>query len=539
MIRLLLPALTLLAAFWAARSVSSSELGDRIEHMESWIRRFGPLAAAVVAAAAVWWTWGDLRPPPVVHDESSYVLQAEIFARFAWTAPTPPIPEFFEQPHVLLVPAVASKYPPGHALLLAIGSLLRFNPLMPLLLTAATSALLMLVATRISNAWVALITWIVWLTTPLVLRFQPGYFSEMTTTALVLASWWCLLEWRETRRRGWMLLMALAIGWGAITRPVTMLAFAIPIGVLVVWDVARARTRQPWLDLGLAFVVGCVVLLILPLWSARTTGDRGLTPIALYTRDYLPFDKPGFTTDTSPPKRPLSPVVKSLYDDFRAHRERQSLSNLPRTVAERFASIAGDLFRGTQLILIPFFAIGLVFMSKELRLALISVGVLFVFYLPYAHDAPWTLYYLEIAPAIAAITASGIWHALVRVVRGVVIQRHVDRRPKLGSALVAIVLATFAIPTLAYWRLQHKETSGARVAFEQAVAQLPSSKSIIFVRYANRPHHLSLVYNSPDPQTAPVWVVHDLGERNKELVHLALDRTAYVFDEGAMEFRRF
>ena len=539
MIRLLLPAFTLVAAFLAARMVNPVELDDRFERMESWLRRFGPLATAIVSFVLVWWTWGELKPPPVVHDESSYVLQGEIFARGAWTAPSPPIPEFFEQPHVLVVPVVASKYPPGHALLLAIGSFLRFSPLVPLLLTAATSALLMLVTTRATNAWVALITWIVWLTTPLVLRFQPGYFSEVTTTALVLASWWCLLEWREGRRRRWMLLMALAIGWGAITRPVTMLAFAIPIGVLVIWDVVRARSPRAWLELGLAIVVGGAVLLILPLWSARTTGDRRLTPVALYTRDYLPFDKPGFTTDTSPPKRPLSPVVKSLYDDFRVHRERQRLGSLPRTVGQRLLSIAGDLFRGTQLILVPFFVFGLFFMSRELRFALISAGLLFLFYLPYAHDAPWTLYYLEIAPVIAAVIASGIWHALVRMVRGVVIKRHIDRRPKLGSALVAIVLATFAIPTFGYWRLQHKQASNTRVAFDQAVAQLPSSKSIIFVRYANRPHHLSLVYNYADPQTAPVWVVHDLGDRNKELVQLALDRTAYMFDEEAMEFRRF
>lgn len=526
----------LLAAFFAARLVNPSELDDRFERMEAWLRRFGPVAAAIVSIVVVWWTWGALKPVPVVHDESSYVLQAEIFARFRWTAPSPTIPEFFEQPYVQVVPAVASKYPPGHALLMSVGSLLHFSALMPLLLTGATAALLMMVATRVTNSWIALLGWITWLTTPLVLRYQPGYFSETTTTTLVLASWWCLLEWRETRKRSWIALIGLALGWGAITRPLTILAFALPIAVVVVADVVRYKR---WPDAPIALAACIAVFAIVPLWNARTTGDRGLTPLDLYTRDYIPFDKLGFTPDTTPPRRPLSPVVKSLYDDFLARHQHQRLGDLHRTFGARVWNLARDLWRGTQLVLLPFFILGLLRMPRELRFGGLSAALLFVFYLAWAHDAPWTLYYLEMAPVVAVITACGIWRALVYVARGVVIRLHLDRRPKLGAALVALVLAFFSLPTFSYWRLQHQQMSSVRVAFDEAVAQLPASKSIVFLRYANRPHHLSLVFNHADLQRAPVWVVHDLGDRNKELVKLALDRTAFWFDETAMEFRRF
>jgi len=538
MIRLLLPAFTLLAAFWAARIVNPSELDDRFERIEAWLRRAGggPLVIGIVSILVVWWVWGDLRPLPVVHDESSYVLQAEIFARFRWTAPTPPIPEFFEQPHVLIVPAVASKYPPGHALLLALGALLRFPPLVPLLITGVTAALLMMVATRVANPWAALLAWIVWLTTPLVLRFQPSFFSETTSAALVLAAWWCLLEWRETRKKSWIALMALAVGWGAITRPITMLAFAIPIAVVVVDDVIRYRL---WLDAPLALAVSLVVLAIVPLWSARTTGDRSVTPLQVYAADYLPFDKPGFTPDTTPPRRALSPVVQSLYDDFLARHQEQRLAKLPHTLGARSWNLVRDLWRGTQLVLLPFFLVGVWTAGRELRFGLISAALLFLAYMPYAHDAPWTLYYLEIAPVIAVLTACGIWRALVAMVRGVVIQLHIDRRPKLGSALVALVLGVFALPTFSYWRQQHQQTSSVTDAFATALKELPSRKSIIFVRYALRPHHLSLVSNSADLNTTPAWVVHDLGDRDKELVKLAADRTAFVFDEEAMSFKAY
>src|SRR5688500_5568786 len=98
---------------------------------EGWLRRWGPIVAGLVSVAAIWGLWGSPRPVPVYHDEDSYLLQADIFARGRWTVPTPPLPEFFEQPHVLSVPAVASKYPPGHALLLAPAALAGWHALTP------------------------------------------------------------------------------------------------------------------------------------------------------------------------------------------------------------------------------------------------------------------------------------------------------------------------------------------------------------------------------------------------------------------------
>lgn len=528
--------IALLAAFWAARAVNPSELDKRFESIEAFLRRAGPPLAAVVSALVVWVVWGSSTPVPTAPEESSYLLQADIFARLHWTAPAPALPEFFEQPHVLVSPVIASKFPPGHALLLAIGSVVHFHPLVPLLLTAATAALLFALATRLCNPWVGLLTWITWLTTPLVLRYQPGYFSEVTSATAILAAWWCLLDWREHRQKRSIALMALAVGWGAITRPVAMLAFGLPIVIVVVYDAVRYRL---WLDVPLALAVALAVLAILPLWNARTTGDRTLTPLAVYTRDYLPFDKPGFRTDSTPPRRALPPVLKSMYDELLALRAAQRLNTLHRTVASRLWYLARDLWRATQLLLLPFFIVGLVVMTREMRFAGLSCILLFVIYLAYAHDPSWTLFYLEAAPVVAVITACGLWRALVWFTHGVEVRLHVDRRPKLGALLVAIVLTFFAVPTLTVWRVDHRDTAEVRTAFDSAVRQLPASKAIIFLHYAARPTHLQLVSNYPELQQAPVWVVHDLGERDRELIKLALDRTAFLFDEEKMEFRRF
>ena len=81
-----------------------------------------PAALGVLTGAATWFVWGSLTRTAVVHDESAYLLQAELFARLRFTVPTPPLPQFFEQLYVNLRPAVFSKYPPGTSLLIAPGA---------------------------------------------------------------------------------------------------------------------------------------------------------------------------------------------------------------------------------------------------------------------------------------------------------------------------------------------------------------------------------------------------------------------------------
>jgi hypothetical protein len=312
-----------------------------------------------------------------------------------------------------------------------------------------------------------------------------------------------------------------------------MLAFAIPIGVVVLRDVHR---KKLWRDLAHGFLVGIAVLAIIPLWSWRTTGSWSRTPLAQYTRDYLPFDRMGWAIDTTPPGRVLSPVQQSLYDDYLVHHQRQQLGHLPRTVAQRLLALGRDLWGGTQLMLLPFVLVGLFFMTRELRFAAISVPLLFLLYVPYAYDPVWTLYYVEIAPVVAALVAVALWRALLKFAPGVG-TLDAERRPMLGVAIVVLVLAVFAFPAVDYWRGQHRQMGSLHTAFAGAMKELPSSKSVVFLRYSSRPHHLSLVFNFADPARAATWVVHDLGARNAELLEKAQDRTAYLFDESNGELK--
>lgn len=493
------------------------------DRVERWLRRFGVLAAAVISPLVVWLAWGELVPVPAIHDEASYLLQADIFASGRWTAPSPPLPEFFEQPHVQVVPTLASKYPPGHALLLTFGAWLRFPPFIPLLLTGVTAALLVGLATRLAGPWVALLAWVTWLFSPIVLRFQASYLSEVTTGALVLGAWWCLLDWRETRRTRWLLLLALLVGWGAITRPLTMLVFAIPIGVVVLADVIRGRA---WRDFALATAVGVAVLGVLPLWSAKTTGSWRLTPIEKYRRDYLPFDRIGFVADTTTPARraQMSEVLVETYSYFLEARKQQTQGALPVTATRRLVAILGDVFRGARVPLFVLFVVGLATLSRPVAFAGASALLLFFAHLPYAHWPGWTVYYLEAAPTIATITASGA-AVLARRFLG-------EPRWRVAVGVLAALVAVIGVFAARTWRSHHLGPEGSELhrQLAQIVPRLPSP-GILFVRYSPRiPFNPAVVKNSAHPEREPMWIVHDLGPRNAELLRLAPGRASHVLD---------
>jgi hypothetical protein len=492
-------------------------------------------AVFVLTFVVLWYAWGQWTPTPVVHDELAYVLQAEIFARGRWALPSPAMPLFFEQPYVLVEPALASKYFPGHSLLLTIGALLGWMPLMPLVLQSIAASLIFVLARRVANGAVALFTWMLWLTSAMVLFFGPTYYSEATTIVCWLAGWYALLEWRTSGRLRWLLAVAVCTGWCVITRPLTGLAYAIPVGVVVLDGVIR---RRRWRDLALALAAGAAVLAIIPLWSARTTGDWRVTPLARYTSDYMPYDLPGFGMITTPPARPLNPEFAHLYDVFSAFHPQHQPAALPRILADRARHLAGSVWGTSRALYAVLAVVGLLTLRGPAAFAVASSVLLLLVYLSFGTTPTWTLYYYESAPAYAYLSAAGVaW--LAAAIGSRKLPRAGDSsswRSRAWTAAVAAGALALCVP--GYVEVQHNRRQHANhrvplARFERLRRAIPGARAILFVRHSplHNPHE-TFVQNVADPDRERLLVVYDRGAaENARLLALMPDRVPFLFDE--------
>lgn len=494
--------------------------------------RWAPLVAGLLWAVVIAIAWGSLQPAPLFHDEFSYLLQAQLFAEGRWTAPSPPLPDMWAQAHVLVTPVMASKYPPGHALLLSIGQRFDAPAAIVLALAALRGAMVFVLARRLANGGVALATSVLLLHGD-ALHWGASYFSETTTGALVLVCWYALLRWHQERCTRWLALVALALGWCAITRPVTALAFAVPIAVVVLRDVWRHRR---WRDLAVAVAIGTAIVAILPLWSAKTTGDWRLWPATLYTRDYMPYDYPHFGVVQAQPRRELPPdlaaIAPSLLEAERAH----TLARAPRIAVERMEPLAEATWR--QPLLESLLAVvGLLALPVAAWVGVASAASLFLAYLAHPTWTGWTIYYMEIAPVLVFLTACGLAQLFGRLAlaeRGSWRSRSrtVPRATRGLITVGVLTLAVFLVPEARQVRRVHNSI-GVDQRFRAAVRLLPPP-ALLFVRHAAwHSPHLSLITNGPDWERAPVWIVADRGAaRNLELIRRAGGRKAYLYDEA-------
>jgi 4-amino-4-deoxy-L-arabinose transferase-like glycosyltransferase len=368
------------------------------------------LACGVFKFLFVWWLWGSLRAPAINHDEVAYILQARIFASGRLVAPSPPHPEFFQQWHVLVRPVLASKYPPGQSLLLVPGVWLGLPGLVPALCGAVGASLLFVLARELISTEVGLLAVALSSTSPMALRFSASYFSEISVSALFLCAWFALYRHWRTGKQRWLIVLAIAVAWGGITRPLTMLAFSIPCAVAVLFSI---RHNRSWRDVPIALAMSLAILAIFPVWNYRVTGNWRLSPYAEYARQYMPADRMGFGVTSLAPADSSSEAVLAFDRAVRSAHRSHVLGNLGEIAVAR----AGAILQATWaigpmavLLLVP---AALVLPVGVTRILISTVLLVFLAYLLYAHQPDWTLYYLELQAPLAFLPAAGI-HGLTR-----------------------------------------------------------------------------------------------------------------------------
>lgn len=499
---------------------------------------------AITTAAAVWIVWGQLQPAAMVHDEAAYLLQARTYAMGRLANPAPVIPDFFEQFHVLVTPTFAAKYPPGTALSFVPGVWLGVPALMPLLLAGAAGALLFLVARRLTNPWLALLVWGVWITAPATLDHAATFFSQNVTVALWLAGWWMLLEWRDTNRTAWLVALSVCTAWMAVTRPFTAVAYAIPTALVVL---VLAWRRRAWRSVVIAAASGAVVLAVIPVTSRGVLGDWRRMPWSVYAQDYMPSDRLGFGLSPVAPRRALPEDMQMLAVFFAPIYQEHLAKDLPYIAARRGTWALSDMFRGRRLALLPFAVIGLTAMTAATGVAVVATVLAFGLYLLYGHAANWTLYYVETQPVLAFLAALGLWRIVVFTTSASFPRGHIggssdrtrDARAALAVAALALLVIPHVVSAVSITRfLKLRDVADQRWFFEH-VAAIPE-RSIVFVRYGPKHKvHRSLIANEPDLAGARAWIVYDRGRDNARLIQAAPDRVPYLYDEETHTLVRY
>jgi hypothetical protein len=444
-----------------------------------------------------------------------------------------PQPEFFWQYHTFVNPVLAAKYPPGHSLLLTIGVWFGAPWLVPVTCAGLGAAVLFALSRRWTTRNAALLAVGIAATSQIWLRFSPSYFSETTTAALFLISWFALANHWQNGRLRWLALLAAGVGLGAITRPLTMLAFALPTGVAALWSL---RLHRAWRQIPIALLVVAMFGGLALVWDARVTGNWRLSPHAEYARRYSPADRMGFSLDASEPADTLSSEQRWYAQAIRRIHEEHSVARLGTIAMRRGAQLAdvATSFRGLPLLLaLVAFA---VLPIGVFAVAMGTVVSVFVAYFAYAHLASWTLYYLELEAPLAFLTAVGVLVVTRRTASGLsrLSRQRADpqRAERVAFAILSAVLvipgAAMSIP----FRRAHVDDRRLADAFARATQTLPSRPIVAFVRERMDRHpEQSVVQNVVDLKGARIWTVHDEGALDSRLTAIAPTRAAYLIEE--------
>jgi hypothetical protein len=325
---------------------------------------------------------------------------------------------------------------------------------------------------------------------------------------------------------------AVALALCGITRPLTAVALALAVGI-VLFAVTRRGTAPTSItrrEIGTLAAAALAALAFTGVWSWQSTGDPLTTPLSLYTQRYVPFDRLGFGVQEGDKPSATLPWDQrvtdlSFYEEHRIH----TPGTLPAAAIARARMIGRDMWYDWRGGLALVALLGLVGAPPALWIGLGALAAQLLLYLLYAHPARWSLYYMEGLPVLAFATALGILRVLELGAR-----RSLPSRARLAVLATMILFIAYpAFVTLQQVRAQIESDHGY---YDSFVASLPSGSdsAIVFVRYArNHNDGLSLVRNAPDVRSAPIWTVYDRGAENAQLLRLAPKRTPYLFDEAA------
>jgi hypothetical protein len=250
--------------------------GRGVERVERAPDRQVAAALGLITAAAAFAVQGLLfGHQPHITDAISHTFQARIFAAGECWAPAPPCPSAFAQYNIIISPEGKwhTKYAPGHALVLALGAVLKAEHLVLPVAWGLTVALFFLSVLRFRPRGESLLAAACLGGSPLGLLASASFMSHTTFLFFCVAAF-ALGTWRMAdprRPTGAVLAAGLLAGLAALARPQDVPAAALFVVALLAVTPAPLRGHAlRRLPLVIAGALPAAVALLA--WNSATYG---------------------------------------------------------------------------------------------------------------------------------------------------------------------------------------------------------------------------------------------------------------------------
>jgi hypothetical protein len=494
----------------------------------TWLRAgLGALGVGLLSfGLAALGTAADAWPLPRAFDEFSYVLAGETFARGRLANPPYAVPDAVATIHVVQQPAYASKYLPGHGLVLALGIALGGGPrLGQWLAFGGMGAALFWMLTGWLSRRAALVTTGVFVLVLADTDWASGFWGSslaVAGSALVFGVVPRLAQGPHVR---FGVLAGLGAALLALTRPFEGLAVSLVPAAYIAWWLLAARDRKRRI---VRVALPCTAVLSL---SALLLGahNRAVTgsPFRLAYAHYEEgaVGAPAFIWQpVNSPRGPLRANEQArLGIDLGSYTDMRR--NWPLAMWSRSTTTLRYYFPHAVFAL-AFFLVPLALRDRRLWLAVAAATAVGAaigassFYLPhYVGPAlpPLLLLYAAACGVVARVQWSG--HRLGRAA---------------VAGLTSAIAAYAVFQIFSHDRLEHGMTrpgywTRQRDAIARTIAQIPG-QHLVFVRYAaDYRSQNEWVQNRADLAGARLLWVHDRGDSaNASLRAMETSRSAWL-----------
>lgn len=520
---------------WFHRPIA--RLLDRLRNVS--VRTRTVIALAIIPLAFTYLFYTAHRQQrmlfPHTHDERMYLLQARMLATGKLWMQAHPAGDSFETFYVFVRPVYAAMYFPGTALLYAPGLWLPV-PLvvLPLLAASAIVALTYRIMTELIDGVAGLLAAMLMMSLSQFRYLSTMWMSHSVMLLMGLCMTWAWLNWRKRHDLRWAAALGAFAAWGAITRPLEALCFAIPIGVAMLIDLRPMPWRRRMQSVATILAAAAPFLAMQIALNIAVTGSPLQTPVSAYNRADAPGVAYGFAAP-SLDARPRSSLLQKqvLYDDMvipaiEAHAK-------PMTEQWIKSKLPWLATHATPAMLLLIFLPAGFAAARAIHLPLIAVLPLFLLaYLGF----PWLLahYTIIVTPTIILLILLGVVALTNLIPRW---RNFISTASTLSLAMLAVT----SLPEMNRLTLDEWWVHFPVLKFDQTrLPNLIEKPAIVLYQFKlGESAYDEPVYNTDTawPDDAGIIRAHDLSaEQNRRLIeHYAKvqpDRRVYRIDRHAL-----